>query len=73
MIFGESTSMFGGNIIDQEFSNPDTIIEAFIVDEVSQLPDEKIQEFCQPGGVGEQLVQEGRLKKKNKDGCSSFS
>lgn len=64
MIFGESTSMFGGSIIDQEFSNPDAIIEAFIVDEVSQLPDEKIQEFCQPGGVGEQLVQEGRLKNK---------
>ncbi len=50
--------------IQESFKNPNEILEMLIVDEVSQLPDEKIQEFCQPGGVGEVLVSEGKLKKK---------
>lgn len=49
--------------IDQSFAHPERIVESFIVDEVAQLPTEKIQEFCQPGGVGEQLVQEGKLRR----------
>ena len=50
--------------IEQSFAHPERIVESFIVDEVAQLPSEKIQEFCQPGGVGEVLVSEGKLKKK---------
>ena len=50
--------------IEENFKNPNEVLEMMIVDEVSQLPDEKIQEFCQPGGVGEVLVSEGKLKNK---------
>lgn len=61
MIF--DNSMFGESTIAENFSDPNLLIEAVIVDEVSQLPQSKIQEFCMPGGVGEQLVQEGKLRK----------
>ena len=47
--------------IDQMFADPNQVMELYIVDEVSQLTDEQVQEFCKPGGVGEQLVQEGKL------------
>lgn len=50
--------------IENVFSDPNSIISQMIEMEVSQLSDEKIQEFCQPGGVGEQLVAEGKLYKK---------
>lgn len=42
----------------------DSIIEALIYDEVSHLPQEKIEEFCKPNGVGEELVTEGKISKK---------
>lgn len=60
-IFLEEGSVQAG--IDQSFSHPERIVESFIVDEVSQLPTESIQEFCKEGGVGEQLVQEGKLRR----------
>ena len=44
--------------VDKVFSDPDAIYGQMIEMEVSQLPDEKIQEFCAPGGVGETLVAE---------------
>lgn len=50
--------------LDKVFSDPNQIISQLIEMEVSQLPDEKIQEFCAPGGVGETLVAEGKLSKK---------
>ena len=50
--------------IEQMFSDPNRVMELFIVDEVSQLPDELVQEFCKEGGVGQQLVAEGKLRKK---------
>lgn len=61
--------MFGAiksnqDTIQENFSDPNEIVEMLIVDEVSQLSDESIQEFCKSGGVGEQLVQEGKLKNK---------
>lgn len=49
--------------IEQTFSDPYEIMEMFIVDEVSRLPQDKIQEFCAPGGIGEQLVTEGKFRK----------
>lgn len=39
-------------------------LEAVLVDEIAQLPEERIQEFCKPGGVGEALVEAGKLRKK---------
>ena len=50
--------------IETAFADPNAIISQMIEMEVSQLPQEKIEEFCAPGGVGETLVQEGKLYKK---------
>lgn len=50
--------------ISEAFADESEITDLIISDEVAQLPDYKIQEFCEPNGVGEQLVQEGKLKKK---------
>lgn len=50
--------------IENVFSDPNAIISQMIEMEVSQLPQEKIEEFCAPGGVGETLVTEGKLSKK---------
>lgn len=49
--------------IEECFKDPNEVMELFILDEVSHLSDEQIQEFCKPGGVGEQLVQEGKFKR----------
>ena len=61
-------SMFSTGVINESiedvFSDPNAIISQLIEMEVSQLPYEKIEEFCQPGGVGETLVAEGKLYKK---------
>lgn len=45
--------------------NVNTLMESFIIDELSKLPPETIQEFCKPGGLGDQLVQEGKLRNTN--------
>lgn len=50
--------------IEESFADPSCVEEMFIVDEVAHLPQSTIQEFCKPGGVGEQLVQEGKLRRK---------
>ena len=50
--------------IETAFADPNSIISQMIEMEISQLPQEKIEEFCAPGGVGETLVQEGKLYKK---------
>lgn len=61
-------SMFTTGIItetiENTFSDPNAVIGQMIEMEVSQLPYEKIEEFCAPGGVGEQLVAEGKISKK---------
>jgi len=49
--------------IAESFKDPNVISSIIIVDEVSQLPTETIAEFCAEGGVGEQLVTEGKLRK----------
>lgn len=36
----------------------------FIVDEVSHLSPEQIKEFCKEGGIGEALVNEGKISRK---------
>lgn len=50
--------------IEEEFKDPSIIESMIIVDEVSRLPYEKIQEFCQEGGIGEQLVEEGKMSRR---------
>lgn len=50
----------------QDLLGDDTAVAetCFIVDEVSHLPEELIKEFCKEGGVGEALVQEGKISRK---------
>lgn len=62
-MFFEENTIFGDNVIKENFKNENIVIEAFVVDEISQLPSAKIKEFCESGGLGEQLVQEGKLRK----------
>ena len=50
--------------VETAFADPNAIISQMIEMEVSQLPQEKIEEFCAPGGVGEALVEAGKLRKK---------
>lgn len=52
--------------IEESFSDKSykDVIEMLIIDEVSQLSDDKIKEFCESGGVGEQLVREGKIGRK---------
>ena len=60
--------MFSTGIIEESiekaFADPNAIIGQMIEMEVSQLPQENIEEFCAPGGVGETLVAEGKIPKK---------
>ena len=63
MIF-DSYNNSQNNIINEEFRDPTLLEQVFIADEVAHLPEDKIHEFCQPGGVGEQLVKEAKLSKK---------
>lgn len=49
--------------IEECFKDPNEFMGRIILDEVSQLSEEKIQEFCKPGGVGEQLVTEGKFRR----------
>lgn len=64
MLFDTIFESSENSIIAEEFRDPSILEEVMIADEVSRLPEEKIKEFCQEGGVGEQLVQEGKLRKK---------
>ena len=64
MLFDTIFKTSENRIIAEEFRDPSMLEEVMIADEVSRLPEEKIKEFCQEGGVGEQLVQEGKLRKK---------
>lgn len=50
----------------QDLLGDDTAVAetCFIVDEVAHLPEELRKEFCKEGGVGEALVQEGKISRK---------
>lgn len=50
----------------QDLLGDDTAVAetCFIVDEVAHLPEDLIKEFCKEGGVGEALVQEGKISRK---------
>ena len=65
MLFDSNFDGFNqGNIIKESFKDTSHLEEVFIADEVAHLPEEKIKEFCAPGGVGEALVAEGKISKK---------
>ena len=53
-----------GDMIRENFKDPSILEQVLIADEVAHLPEEKIKQFCEAGGVGEQLVKEGKMSKK---------
>ena len=58
--------MIYGNVLNEGIDNseiPAGLVEPYIVDEVSQLTEEQIQEFCH-SPEAEQMVQEGTMRKK---------
>lgn len=64
MLFEDIIGSSKDDLIHEEFKDTSLLEEVMIADEVAHLPQDKIQEFCQAGGVGEQLVQEGKLRRK---------
>lgn len=64
--FNEDTDYGADENIDlsEELQDPDAYMEALIIDHVSRLPEDMIQEFCAEGGVGEALVEAGKLSKR---------
>lgn len=52
------------DLIKESFKDPSILEAVMITDEIAHLPQEKIKEFCEAGGVGEQLVNEGKISKK---------
>lgn len=50
--------------ISDVFKNPNKIFESSLMMEAMSWTDEQIKEFCAPGGIGEELVSEGKLSKK---------
>lgn len=63
MLFSDNYMVNNG--IKQDLKNPNELLEAFIFDEVSKLSEEKIKEFCAPGGPGEALINEGKFSRKS--------
>ena len=56
-----------GNVeytIENSIKNPDELEQLIIADEAYKMNDEEIREFCEPGGLGERLVMEGKMKNK---------
>lgn len=64
-IFYESANLNNSNMMNEAIKHPDELMEAFIIDEVSFLPQDRIRLFCESGGVADQLIQEGKLRSKN--------
>ena len=62
---GANSSQSSGATMDEPLKHPNELMEAFIIDELSYLPPETIREFCETGGVADQLIQEGKLRSKN--------
>lgn len=50
--------------LNEELEDPDAYMESLIVDYVSRLPEDMINEFCEEGGVGEALVEAGKMSKR---------
>lgn len=51
--------------LNESLKHPNELMEAFILDEVSFLPESKLRELVEEGGVADQLVHEGKLRSKN--------
>lgn len=63
MFFDSNNIMPTETSIMNELKNPNELMEMYITDYVMRLDQEKINEFCAPGGPGEQLVEAGTFRK----------
>lgn len=59
MIYGKT----GSEGINESLKNPNELLEMYVIDEVSKLPDEKIKEFCE-SKEAETMIQEGIISRK---------
>jgi len=50
--------------LENTFKNPQEFEQIMIADEVANMSQEELQEFCAPGGLGEHLVTEGKLRNR---------
>lgn len=64
-IFFEGIAGSGAETLNETLKRPNELLEAYIIDELSFLPESAIQEFVEEGGVADQLIQEGKLRSKN--------
>lgn len=65
MLYNAMDDIFSdADVIKESFKDPSHLEEAFIADHIAHLSEEQIKEFCQEGGVGEQLVAEGKISRK---------
>lgn len=50
--------------IENSIKNKEEFEQLMIADEISNMSEEELREFCEPGGPGETLVTEGKLKNR---------
>lgn len=50
--------------IENSIKNKEQFEQLMIADEVANMSTEQLREFCEPGGLGETLVTEGKLKNR---------
>lgn len=50
--------------IENSIQNKEEFEQLMIADEIANLDAEQLREFCSPGGLGETLVTEGKLKNR---------
>ena len=50
--------------LENTFKNPQEFEQIMIADEVANMSQEELKEFCAPGGLGEHLVTEGKLRNR---------
>lgn len=60
---GIFTSDFSSNSIDQELKNPNELLEAYIADELSFAPEEKLQEFVN-SPEADAMIEAGLITRK---------
>ena len=50
--------------LENTFKNPQEFEQIMIADEAANMSQEELKEFCAPGGLGEHLVTEGKLRNR---------
>lgn len=50
--------------LENTFKNPQEFEQIMIADEIANMSQEELQEFCAPDGLGQHLVTEGKLRNR---------